>query len=177
LERPDVVDLLFLKAFAVVAVSIVGRGAESLNMERSDITYEMVPLAGGGFREEFQAVIEPAKMDEARTTDPVYAIISDPTFVKSLKEYLAVYDASPPPTGTAKPCTRLWRKMMAKPDGTRFLIHQPLGKSKCSAVGKRLAELLGLENPDRYTGHWARRTGISLLAECKFDGYRWINVF
>lgn len=138
-------------------------------MDRKDITFHTTPLPGGGFRDEVHVVIVPSKIDEARTTDAVTAIITEPTFIRIMKEYIAIYDASPAAVAPVKPCTRLWRKVSAKADGGRYLIHQAIGKTPCAQVGKRLAALVGVDNSERVTGHWARRTAITLLAEGKFN--------
>ena len=49
------------------------------------------------------------------------------------------------------------------PNGT--FVNQPMGKSYLSSIGKDVAGVLKLDNPERYTGHCFRRTAATMAAD------------
>jgi integrase len=58
----------------------------------------------------------------------------------------------------------LFRKILSK-EGRMVLSDQVIGKKTLSKVGVFFAGLLGLYDPETYTGHCWRRTCITLLAK------------
>jgi len=133
-------------------------------MERSDIVLEEKPIPGGGVSNTYKIKIpDHAKSTAASTTDVEWAFVTCPIQVQALRNYLIVWDSSPTEVqGDA--CTRLWRRM-ASVNGKLVCQNSAVGKHPLSNIGKRLASMLKLPNFNKYTGHWARRTSITLMAE------------
>ncbi len=48
-------------------------------------------------------------------------------------------------------------------------INQPVGKNSFSTIPSKIATLLNLDNPEKYTGHSFRRTSATLLANTGVD--------
>ena len=86
---------------------------------------------------------------------------------------------------------RLYKQEFQKPQGPVFrqirdnkFTNQKRGKSYFFELPKRIAEHLGIENPEKYTGHAIRRTATTWLAERgqtanvlqKFGGWKSANV-
>jgi integrase len=75
-----------------------------------------------------------------------------------------------------KPCELIRKYMSLRPSNMtskRFIIgyrqgkcvSQNVGKNTIACVPKNVAKFLGLENPERYTGHALRRSSASMLVE------------
>ena len=63
----------------------------------------------------------------------------------------------------------MFRKLMSKRDNTgniKFVASaRVIGKHKASSFGVTIAEILGLSDPPRYTGHCFKRTSITWMAD------------
>lgn len=74
-----------------------------------------------------------------------------------MKHYIASFD----PTDRNG---RFFRKLSLSKSGVIKATHQVIGKHKLAGIGKTIAQTLGLEDWQKYTGHCWRRTGATLMA-------------
>jgi len=139
---PDNDEYLIMKVAASIAVCGCLREQELAFLDWSKVVDE-------GLR--FRVMITHAK-----NTGPareVSKFITNLTMTSKLKLYCSKF----PETERVQ---RFFRKIDRSGHGTRIVV----GKNTLATYPRRIAEFLGLEDADKFTGHCFRRTGATLLA-------------
>ena len=100
-----------------------------------------------------------SKNTTSATTDGEHSFVQGNAEVAILTKYRAAFpDAAR--TG------RFFRKVHCAPTTGAFTVGKiPVGKNTTSTFGKRVATLLGMAAPEKFTGHTWRRTSITWSAE------------
>ena len=89
------------------------------------------------------------------------ALITGKIEVDCLKLYLSTFESGMKDAADG----RLWRKLTFTKQGKLVAAKQKVGKNTIAEYGKDIAKYLQLPEPEKYTGHFIRRTVTTLAAE------------
>lgn len=147
-------EILVMKAYAVVAIAFAARGAEA-----QLLTWDQVSRMTNDDTNEinYRLLYERVK-PHAQPDTEAYALISGTLEVQILEEYCACFTEQLKHEADG----RFFRKLsMAK--NYLHATKTKVGKNLIGDFGKRIAGILDLPNPEKYTGHCWRRTSITLM--------------
>ncbi len=147
-------ELLFDKAFAIVAISFAARGCEATFLSFDDVSRVIDANSTASY------VIrhERAKQSGPRINEDISCLVTGPDEVAIIDSYIAAF-AVENRTG------RFWRYLKRNKAGVIYGTAAPIGKNPLSMIGKKIAARLKKANAETYTGHCWRRTAITLGAE------------
>lgn len=149
---PNSAELLVLKAFAVIAVSCAGRNCELCHATMSQLERIISQRSNEvNYRFTFQRTKQQGVISDS------HSIIVGAIEVEILDQYVGCF----PITERSSPEKRLFRKL-TDGDGLIYGANVVIGKNTLSNYGKKVAGILGLADPDRYTGHSWRRTATTI---------------
>jgi len=94
------------------------------------------------------------------------ALITGKIEVDCLKLYLSTFESGMKDAADG----RLWRKLTFTKQGKLVATKQKVGKNTIAEYGKDIAKYLQLPEPEKYTGHFIRRTVTTLAAESGLTG-------
>lgn len=156
-ERSDIEKFLtmeldtpyWLVRKAVVAIALSGglrcaeiRDIEISNLEEKGNSYEVTLIRKKQQGEKIQSMfIVPSSL-------AIYV----KNYLVALKAVFGEDISGPLIKGTPK-----WR-----------FVNQPMGKNLLASIGKNVADILKLDNPESFTGHCFRRTAVVLFHKCYY---------
>ena len=94
------------------------------------------------------------------------ALITGKIEVDCLKLYLSTFESGMKDAADG----RLWCKLTFTKQGKLVAAKQKVGKNTIAEYGKDIAKYLQLPEPEKYTGHFIRRTVTTLAAESGLTG-------
>ena len=147
---PNTPENLVNKVYAVIAISFAARGIEATSVNFENVTRSIQISTG-----ETQIKVTYLRTKTKGVPETIYTLITGATEVKIINEYEQCYRKEE-------------RKNMLKygVDETRIMgTAKNIGHNTTAKTGIRIANRLGLENPELYTGHTFRRTAATICAE------------
>ena len=157
LEAPNDEKFLLKKAYLVVAKAFAARGIEAVDVECCDIQH--VQTTDG--EDMYYISYERSKQRGLTRDSDKNALITGRIEVDCLKMYLSTFESGMRDAAEG----RLWRKLTANKEGKLLATKQKVGKNTIANYGKDIARYLQLPEPEKYTGHFIRRTVTTLAAE------------
>lgn len=141
---PNNAENLVIKAYAVVAIAFAARGVEALMLTWERVTRLTDNSTG---ETNYRLLYERVKPQDEPDTE-AYALIAGEIEVQILDAYSACFNE--------KMKTEAEGRFFRKLSMARNALHatkMKLGKNLAFNYGKRVASILGLVQPDKYTGH------------------------
>lgn len=142
------------KVYAVVAIAFAARGAEAYMLTWDRVSRMTDDSSSQSY---YKLMYERVKPHGEPDTE-AYALISGTLENQVLDEYHACFTDDM----KAEAEGRFLRKLTTSGNRLRAT-KQKVGKNVVADIGKQIAEILQLENPDKYTGHCWRRTSITMM--------------
>jgi len=153
-RMPNTPDILVIKAYAVVAIAFAARGTEALMLTWDRVVRMTIDSTGKPNYKLYYERLKPADKPDTEA----YATVSGDLEVGILEQYSACF--------TDEMKSQAEGRFLRKLSMTRNHLHATrtkVGKNLAFDFGKKVAELLQLPNPEKYTGHCWRRTSITLM--------------
>jgi site-specific recombinase XerD len=151
-------ETILLKAYAVIAISFAARVGEMANLTFEGIKRQVDDDGEVTFRIGYQR----AKRVSSGAEDWDYQLVTGHKEVKILSTYVDVFDVASR-TGRffrkLKRCTKTWKVVPF------FKKVVPIGRNTLADFSKRIAQLIGLTNFQRYTSHAFRRSTATILTD------------
>lgn len=151
-NMPNSAELLVLKAFAVIAVSCAGRNCELCHATMNQLERIISQRSNEiNYKFSFQRTKQQGVISES------HSLIVGAIEVGILDQYVGCF-----PIGERSSSEkRLFRKL-TDGDGLIYGTNVVIGKNTLSNYGKKVAGLLELPDPHRYTGHSWRRSAATI---------------
>ena len=152
-ELPDTCEIIPKKAFVGCSTAFAGRGIEAHKMGYTSVK----PLRNDdGKVEQISVAYERRKQNGIPVVLETY-ITGD----LEISAVMGMYDAHT----TKSKEGNFFAYIDSKTGKVKNVANPNIGHNSLSDCGKFFAALLGLDDPHRYTGHWCRRTALSLGAD------------
>jgi hypothetical protein len=158
---PQTATNILLKVYATVAIAMAGRNAEIARLKVGDFTRVSDGQGGcAAYHIAFKAV----KQKSTTSTDRELSMVKCSKGVAAIDAYRRLW-----PAGEADPINKdknFFRRISATKGGKYKCAWtaQNVGRTKLAGLGKEMARALDVPNPDKVTGHWARRTALTIGA-------------
>ena len=153
-NMPNTPENLVDKVYAVIAISFAARGIEVTSVNFENVT-KSIQISTG----ETQIKVTYLRTKTKGVPETTYTLITWATEVRIINEYEHCYR-------TEDRKGRYFRMLKYGVDGTRIMgTAKNIGHNTTAKTGIRIANRLGLENPELYTGHTFRRTAATICAE------------
>lgn len=144
---PNTPENLVDKVYAVIAISFAARGIE-VNFE--DVSRPIQISTG-----ETQIKVTYLRTKTKGVPETTYTLITGAIEIKIINEYEQCYRKE-------ERKGRYFRMLKYGVDGRRIMgTAKNIGHNTAAKTGIRIANRLGLENPELYTGHTFRRTAAT----------------
>lgn len=150
---PNTVANLTDKAAAVLATGFAARTCEVIAVKFEDVLKTTDRESG-----EERYIVEHMRAKTTGVPVKMRALISGALEVSILNQYISCFPLRDR-TG------RFFRVLKYGADSTIVGTFKVVGKNTFSDTAKRIARLLGLDQPDLYTGHCFRRSAATMCAE------------
>ena len=153
-NMPNTPKNLVDKVYAVIAIMFAARGIEATSVTFEDVTRSIQISTG-----DTQIKVTYLRTKTKGVPETTYTLITEATEVKIINEYEQCYRKE-------ERKGRYFRMLKYGVDGTRIMgTAKNIGHNTTVKTGIRIANRLGLENPELYTGHTFRRTAATICAE------------
>lgn len=139
-----------VKAYVPLVLSFAARGIEALFMDWSQLEY--LPE-----KRMYYLTYDRVKTRGQNRESDQHSLIVGKSECAALTAYINCFSAK-------EREGRFFRKLTQQGDKV-VSSKQVLGKNTLAEFGKYIAKWLNLPSPEKYTGHWPRRTAITQLAE------------
>lgn len=157
-ELPDTPDKVLIAAYADVAIATAGRGEETHQKLQNQI--KRTQMDG---KPCYMVQLNKVKRTGPKVTGwerENVALVTGDVEIAGLDKYLACFTHE-----ERAGSTRLFYKLKRESNGALRATKQVIGKNTAAGFGKVMARALELDDPETYTGHCFKRTGITLCAD------------
>ena len=153
LSLPNTEENLLLKVWLVISICFAARGCECNDVEWTCIN-RVPPTTQTTAM--YKVQYRRAKDDEAKDAEPDHSFVTGASEVKALDDYSDCFEQH---------IGRFFRKLRFNKRSRKCeATLQVIGHNTSSKYYKRMAQILGKCDWEMYTGHSARRTSITLMA-------------
>lgn len=151
---PNTPENLVDKVYAVIAISFAARGIEVTSVDFENVT-KSIQISTG----ETQIKVTYLRTKTKGIPVTEYTLITGATEVKIIEEYENCFQK-------VDKKGRYFRMLKYGIDGNKIMgTAKNIGHNTTAKTGIRIANRLGLNNPELYTGHTFRRTAATICAE------------
>ncbi|KAJ1421551.1 hypothetical protein B484DRAFT_399427 [Ochromonadaceae sp. CCMP2298] len=157
LQMPDCPKVLLNKTYAVVSLTLAGRGIEAYNTVVGDVTR----VEDGAGNVSYQVAFDRVKQHTTTSSDRHMAVINGQLEVRTLDAFIATRPAGP--VGEVEKTKKFFRQISSTAGGKlkTSWAAQNVGKASLANIGREVAKMLEISYWLQFTGHCWRRTAIT----------------